>query len=341
MDKSTAAIGKVKNPEISVVIPVYRSEEIVPDLCQALREALDLYSFEVVLVNDRSPDGSWDAIRREASKDERIVGINLRINVGQDRAIMAGLNHVSGDFIVVMDDDMQHLPSDIPTLYEEVRKGYDVCYANFFRKKQTAMKNLYSWAAGKVSERLLHKPPHIYMSPFKIMRREAVDEILRYRGPFPYVDGLLFQITANISQITVEHQERYAGETTHNFWNQARVFLNLVTNFSILPLRLMTVLGGISAVTSFLIGVYFLVIYMTVGIEVLGWTPLVLLILFFGGMILLALGLIGEYLGRVLINVNQTPQFVVEERVNYKGEGKLDAQRSRCRNGSKPRKTQQ
>jgi len=321
----------MKKPEISIVIPVYRSEEIVPHLCGALREALASHSIEVVLVNDRSPDGSWDAIRREAGEDERIVGVNLRMNVGQDRAIMAGLNHASGDFIVIMDDDLQHLPSDIPALLAEIRKGYDVCYAKFFRKKQAPIKNFYSWAAGKFAERALRKPPQIYMSPFKIMRREVVDQILRYRGPFPYVDGLLFQITDNISQVTVEHQERHSGETTHNFWKQAQVFMNLATNFSVLPLRLMMLMGCVSAATSFLLAVYFLVVYMTRGIEVLGWTPLVLLLLFFGGSILIALGVIGEYLARVLMNVNQIPQFMVEERVNYEGDGGRDADGRRIR----------
>ena len=153
----------MRTPEISVVIPVYRSSEIVPRLCQELREALSEHAFEVILVNDRSPDGSWEAIRREACQDERIIGVNLRINVGQDRAIMAGLNHVSGAFTVIIDDDLQHRPSDIPALYEEIRRGYDVCYGSFFLKRQTLVKNLGSWVAGKVAEAVLRKPPEIYM----------------------------------------------------------------------------------------------------------------------------------------------------------------------------------
>jgi undecaprenyl-phosphate 4-deoxy-4-formamido-L-arabinose transferase len=303
--------------EISVVVPVYRSEEILPHLCKSLKEALSAYSYEIILVNDHSPDGSWKAIQREAEKDTHIVGLNLRVNVGQDRAIMAGLSHASGRFTVIMDDDLQHLPSDIPALYEEVNRGYDVCYANFFQKKQTPLKNLYSWVAGKVAEAVLRKPREIYMSPFKIIRRDVVDEILKYHGPFPYVDGLLFQITDNISQIMVEHQKRHSGATTHNFWKQSHVFLNLATNFSVLPLRLMTVSGVLCSGIGFLVGVYFLVVYFLKGIVVYGWTALMLSILFFGGAMLISLGMLGEYLARVLMNVNQIPQFIVKERVNY------------------------
>ena len=155
------------------------------------------------------------------------------------------------------------------------------------------------------------------MSPFKIIRRDVVDEVLKYRGPFPYIDGLLFQITDNISQVTVEHQKRHSGGTTHNFWKQSQVFLNLATNFSVLPLRLMTVSGMLCSGIGFLLGIYFLLVYLLKGIKVYGWTALMLVNLFFGGAMLISLGMLGEYLARVLMNVNQIPQFVVKERINY------------------------
>jgi len=303
-------------PIISVVVPVYRSQPIVPQLCSAVRDALGAIQFELILVNDCSPDGSWDAIAAEARADVRIKGVDLRRNVGQDRAIMAGCSLANGDFTVVMDDDLQHDPADIPALYDEISKGFDVCYARFQLKKQTRFKNFGSWAAGKVAEAVLDKPAHIYMSPFKIMRREVVDEIVRYKGPFPYVDGLLFQITSNIGQITVEHHDRRQGRTTHNIWKQLHVFLNLSTNFSVLPLRLMTGVGVVCSGSAFLLGLYFLMVRLVEGIHVYGWTALMLVSLFFGGTVLISLGLLGEYLGRVLMNVNQIPQFIVKERLN-------------------------
>ena len=313
----TESSAQRRNPDISVVVPVYRSEGIVPHLCAALRDALAPHAFEVVLVDDRSPDGSWRAIEREAATDPRVVGVALRVNVGQDRAIMAGLSHAQGTFIVVMDDDLQHRPADIPALYRKVREGYDVCYASYARTHQTFVKNAGSWLAGKVAEVVLRKPADIYMSPFKIMRREIVAQLLRYRGPFPYVDGLVFQITDNVTQIEVEHHPRHSGGTTHNVWKQAHVFLNLATNFSILPLRAVSAAGIVCSIVSFALAAYFLAVYLTRGIEVEGWTALMLANLFFGGVLLVSIGTLGEYLARVLMNVNQIPQFVVRERVNY------------------------
>ncbi|MEM7145077.1 MAG: glycosyltransferase family 2 protein [Verrucomicrobiota bacterium] len=172
-------------PQLSIVIPTYKSAAIVPNLAQALRDALQDRSYEAIFVNDRSPDKSWEAICNEANHDKQVIGIHLRKNVGQDRAIMAGLSEARGAYVVIMDDDLQHKPSDIPALYDEVIKGYDVCYANFFKKKQSPIKNLYSWVAGKFAERVLHKPPHIYLSPFKIIKKEVVDAALLYKGPFP------------------------------------------------------------------------------------------------------------------------------------------------------------
>lgn len=304
-------------PEISVVIPVYRSAEILPHLCTALREGLNAYSYEVILVNDRSPDRSWEAILEQAGDDKRFIGINLRVNVGQDRAIMAGLNHASGEFAVIMDDDLQHDPADITPLYQKILEGYDVCYANFLVKQQTRLKNACSWAAGRVAEVLIRKPKDIYLSPFKIIRREVLEQLVKYQGAFPYVDGLIFQITDNIAAITLQHRRRYSGSTTHNIWKQAHVFLNLATNFSIIPLRLMTVIGCTCAGSGFVLGLYFFLIYVFKGITVVGWTALMLINLFFGGLILISLGVIGEYLGRVLMNLNRIPQFVVSESVNY------------------------
>ena len=309
---------RMQRPQISVVIPVYRSAEITPDLCRALREALGSFDFEVILVNDCSPDGSWDAITYEAGRDPRFIGINLRVNGGQDRAIMAGLNHASGELVVIMDDDLQHQPSDIPTLYRKISEGFDVCYANYYKKKQSRFKNLLSWGAGKVAEYVLKKPANIYMSPFKIIRREVVELMVTYKGPFPFVDGLLFQMTNNITQCIVEHHQRFKGTTTHNFWKQASVFLALATNFSILPLRLTTLTGFACSGLSFFMALYFLGYYFIEGaVLVYGLAWLILVTLFIGGAVLISLGIIGEYIGRILINVNQAPQFVVKERLNY------------------------
>jgi glycosyltransferase involved in cell wall biosynthesis len=298
-------------PLVSVVIPVYRSEKIVPRLCDELRTALAGLAHEIVLVDDCSPDGSWQAIEQQADRNKEIKAVRLRVNAGQDRAIMAGLNFATGEYVVVMDDDLQHAPADIPRLLDRIRGGADVVYASFDRKHHTRLKNLMSWGAGKVAKTVLRKPAHIYLSPFKIMSREIVNEIVRYSGPFPYVDGLIFQATSHIDQIVVQHRERYDGHSTHNFWKQAALFLTLCVSFSLLPLRLATLAGAVCSAVSFLLGAYFLAIHFVRGVVVTGWTALGLINLFVGGVLMIFLGVIGEYLGRILMNANQAPQFVV------------------------------
>ena len=303
-------------PLVSVVIPVYRSEKIVPRLCDELRTALAGLAYEIVLVDDCSPDGSWQAIEQETNRSKEIKAIRLRVNAGQDRAIMAGLSFATGEYVVVMDDDLQQDPADIPRLLDRIRGGADVVYASFCRRRHTRLKRLMSWGAGKVAETVLRKPAHIYLSPFKIMSREIVNEIVRYSGPFPYIDGLIFQATSHIDQIVVQHRERYEGHSTHNFWKQAALFLTLCVSFSLLPLRLLTVIGAACSAASLLFGAYFLAIYFIRGAIVAGFAALGLINLFIGGILMIGLGVIGEYIGRILMNVNQAPQFVVSRTRN-------------------------
>ena len=306
-------------PTLSVVIPVYNSEDNLVPLHGALTVALAAFPYEVVLVDDRSQDASWRRIEALVAGDPRVVGVRLRRNYGQDGAIMAGLHQARGDYVVIMDDDLQHHPRDIPALHAEVVKGYDVCFAHFPRKRQTWVKNLGSWLGGKVAEIVVRKPSHIYMSPFKIIRREVVDEIVRYRGPYPYLDGLLFQVTDSVTQVPVEHHPRHAGRSSTRLRKQMVVFLTLSTAFSLAPLRVVTVAGFAVSLASFFLGAFFLALYFARGTGVYGWTSLALMNLFLGGAILTALGITGEYVGRVLMNVNALPQFTVEQRIPPRG----------------------
>jgi len=299
-----------------VIVPVYNSERIVASLCEELEAALTGISHEIILVNDLSTDGSWARIIEQADRNANVKGVGLRINCGQDRAIMAGLNCAKGSYIVIMDDDLQHSPKDIPLLLEAIQKGYDVVYANFRERKHSTYKRLLSWGAGKVAEGVLRKPSQLYLSPFKILNREIVNLIKEYRGPFPYIDGLVLQVTSRIEQILVEHHPRLEGRSTHNFWKQANVFLTLATNFSILPLRLVLLVGTLCAGLSFILALYFLGKYFISGIEVVGWTALMVVNLFIGGVVMMSIGVLGEYVGRVLINVNQVPQYVIAETIN-------------------------
>jgi glycosyltransferase involved in cell wall biosynthesis len=302
--------------EISIVIPIYNSRESLPELQRQIAEALQDVDFDLILVNDGSSDDSWSVVRNLCKANPNVIGINLRRNSGQDNAIMAGLSHAEGDYIVIMDDDLQHSPRDIKKLYETCRQGYDVCFAHFQKKKQRFWKNLGSWLNGKIAVVLLRKPRHIYMSPFQIIRKDVVKEILNYKGPYPYIQGLVFQITDNVTQIPVEHHERPSGKGHFDLIRSASVFIKHVTSFSVVPLRVSSVIGFTVALLGFCLSIYYFVSYFILRNVVEGWTTLILTILVLGGLILMSIGLIGEYLGRLYLSMNDKPQYSISEILN-------------------------
>lgn len=303
--------------EISVVIPVYKSEECIPELTKQISDALKDFNWELILVNDCSPDNSWTEIKKVIAENNNITGINLRKNGGQDLAILAGLNHAKGKWIVIMDDDLQHSPYDIPKLYTHAQKGFDVVYADFKQKKQKLWKNLGSWLNGKVSEITLGKPKGIYLSPFKIISGSVVKEMCKLNNLFPYIDGLIFQVTKNITQINIEHHKREYGKSNFTLVKSMQVFFRMMFGFSTFPLNFATYIGFFSSTMGFVLAIYFLVKFL-LGLEPLtGWTSLIMVILILGGLILLALGIIGKYIGQMYLTINNSPKYIVKETVGY------------------------
>ena len=238
--------------ELSIIVPVYRSEECLPELARRVQAAVSGHfrDYELILVNDASPDASWQVISSLADTYPFVVGVNLRKNVGQDNAIMAGMHHATGEAVVVMDDDLQHDPADIPALCRALRGGADVAYAAFDQKRQALWKNLGSWFNDRVAVVVLGKPKDVYLSPYKALRREIVDEIVKYDGPFTYVDGIIFNITSNITQVPATHHSRFAGRSNYNLFRSIRVWLKLATGFSVIPLRIATIIGGVISLLS-------------------------------------------------------------------------------------------
>jgi glycosyltransferase involved in cell wall biosynthesis len=302
--------------DISVVIPVYKSQDCLSELVKRLADVLDGLgkAYEIVLVNDCSPDNSWEKIVELCDIYNSIKGINLRRNFGQDCAIMAGLNNSSGKCVIIMDDDLQHDPSDIPALIDGL-DGYDVCYALFNSKKQSWFKNLGSWFNGKVAEIVIKKPKKVYLSPFKAIKREVINEIIKYDGPYPYIDGLLFRTTRKINQVNIEHHERYLGKGNYNLVKSLRVWLRLATNFSILPLRIASILGFVSSIFGFLLALYFIILYLVGKQGPLGWASLIVTVLFMGGIQLISIGTVGEYIGRLFLYSNKEPQFIIRDMI--------------------------
>lgn len=300
--------------DISVVIPVYNSEGCLSELVKQIGDALNDIPHEVIFVNDHSNDDSWKKIVEVIGNSKDFIAINLRKNSGQDNAIMAGLRQASGKYVVVMDDDLQHSPYDIKKMYNHCREGeYDICFANFSIKENAMWKNIGSWINGKVAEILVSKPRHIYLSPFKIIKSDVVNEIIKYEGPYPYIDGLLLSVTNNLTQIDLKHLKRFQGRGNYNLMKSMMVFMKLATNYSVMPLRGASLIGFMVSIIGFLLGCYFTVLYFFSDDTVEGWTTLVVIVLFLGGLVLISLGIVGEYVGRAYLKLNSKPQYTIKE----------------------------
>jgi undecaprenyl-phosphate 4-deoxy-4-formamido-L-arabinose transferase len=302
---------------MSIVVPVYRSEDCLEELVRQIDDALVEWPHEIVLVNDRSPDHSWDVIVKLAQANPGVTGINLRKNSGQDNAIMAGFRCARGKYVVVMDDDLQHDPADIVRLWHACEEhGADVCFGRFNRKKQAWWKNAGSWLNGKIAEFVIDKPPHVYLSPYKIIRSEVVAEIIKYDGPSPYVDGLLFTITDSVAQIDATHHVRFAGRSNYDFVRSLKVALKLATSFSVIPLRLASVLGFMTATVGFVLTLWFAFDAVVFGRPVQGWPSQMCVTLVLGGVTLLCVGLLGEYVGRTFVRLNNRPQYTIKDKIS-------------------------
>jgi len=305
-----------ENPmsDVSIVIPVYNSQECLAELCARIGRVFEQAQWsggECVLVDDCSTDESWSVICECAQRYPFVTGIHLRKNAGQDNAIMAGLHKAQGAYVVIMDDDLQHAPEDIGLLVAQCQKGYDVCFARFCRKQQAWWKNLGSRFASGFARVLMQKPNGLYLSPFKAMRRAVAKAVTRYDGPFPYVDGLILSVTRSMTEAAVDHHGRFAGASTYSLKKSIQVWLKLVTGFSVIPLRMVSLCGCVVSLVSFFLGCYYLFLHFVQKTSVEGWTTLIVTILFLGGVQLVGLGIIGEYVGRAYLLGNKKPQFVI------------------------------
>lgn len=306
-------------PELSIVIPVYRSQAILPHLVERIGAAMDAANmtgrFELILVNDASPDGSWGAIREQCARHSFVQGIDLARNFGQHNATMAGLNHARGDVVVIMDDDLQHPPDSIMTLVEAVRGGADACYTVYENRQHSLGKRLGSRFNDWVATILLGKPRGLYLSSYKAICRRLVREIVSYDGPYAYLDGLILDRTRHIVSVPIQHQARHTGSGNYTLRRSLSLWLKMATSFSVLPLRLASVAGmvlaGISAVAMIAVIAEKILYPQTPA----GWASVLTVVLFLGGLQLLCLGVIGEYIGRGYLKLNRKPQFAVRERV--------------------------
>lgn len=309
---SEAAVRPV---HVSIVVPVYRSEAILPHLVDKIQEALSgaAWPYELILVCDSSPDGSWEVIQRLAAANGFVRGVNLTKNVGQHNAIMAGLGLVRGSIVVVMDDDLQHPPAALHDLIASIESGHDVCYTRYANRQHAQWKKLGSWFNDRVAALLLKKPRGLYLSSFKAMHRRIANQVVQYDGPYAYVDGLILDITRKIDVVTVQHQARFDGEGNYNLVRSISLWLKMATSFSIFPLRVATVVGLLLTAVSVLAAVIIIVRKIFYPELAAGWASLMVTVLLVGGIQTFCLGMLGEYLGRAYLKINKKPQYVIRE----------------------------
>lgn len=298
--------------KISVVIPVYQGGNTIGKLTDELVAHLKHYALEIILVNDGSTDNSHDECSKLCKRYPDVIKyICLARNFGEHNAVLAGLNHVGGDYAVIIDDDFQNPPEEIEKLVvKAIEDNRDVVYSCYESKKHTFFRNLGSGFNNLVASYLLNKPKDLYLSSFKCMNRFIVEEVIKYKGPFPYLDGLIWRSTRNIGKVLVRHARREEGRSGYTLRKLIRLWLNMFVNFSIYPLRASIVIGVLFSIMGAVFSV-FLIIDKVLHPDIpMGITSIMVAILIFSGVQMIMLGLIGEYLGKLFMTNNQTPQYV-------------------------------
>jgi glycosyltransferase involved in cell wall biosynthesis len=301
--------------DLSVVIPVYRSATMLPALVRRLLPVLEAtgLTHEIVFVEDGSPDDSWRVLSElQADHADRIVAIQLMRNFGQHNALMCGFRHARGALIITMDDDLQNPPEEIPKLLAAIRAGdFDLVYGAYGEKKHSGWRNAGSTLINAFYRFTFRND--VTITSFRILRRQLVECIFTYDLNFTFIDGLLAWNTRRIGAVPVEHHPRGASRSGYNIFKLMSLAFNLFTNFSLMPLQLISFLGLAAAFGGLLAAAVYLALFLLHRISVPGYASTIIATLVLGGVQLLALGIMGEYLGRLHINVNRKPQYVVRE----------------------------
>jgi len=304
--------------EISVVVPVYRSEGTLRALCQRLVGALHPVAkdFEIILVEDCGPDRSWQEIETLAASDSCIRGVRLTRNFGQHAATICGISKARGKWVVTLDDDLEQRPEDIPALIDKARQGFDLVYGVYPRRSHSIWRNMTSAIARKLFRVAIPSLNYEYTS-FRIIEGSIARTLVNFDSPFPFVDGYLSWLTNRYSCVEVAHERRSSGSSNYNFRKLLTHTINIFVTFSDLPLRFASWIG----IGSFVIGMIWLAAIIVGrfvgGITVSGFASLMAGIILFGGIQLLILGIMGEYLGRMNFKSSRKPLFLVSQQVGF------------------------
>ncbi len=305
---------------LSFVIPCYRSEKTIEAVVEELKKEIskrgDEYDYEIFLVNDHSPDNVWSVICSLCKSDEKIHGISFSRNFGQHSALMAGYAHCKGSIIITLDDDGQAPVESIYALVDKLHEGYDVVFGRYDEVKQNLFRRIGSRTNEFMCEWLLEKPEKVATNSFYGMKDFVLKDMIRYNNPYPYIGGLIFRVTRNVADVKVVQRERAQGSSGYSLFKLIALWMNGFTAFSVKPLRIASWIGIISSMIGFIMTIATVVRKLLNPAVQLGYSSLMAVMLFIGGLIMLMLGLIGEYIGRIYICLNNSPQYVVKECIN-------------------------
>ena len=310
--------------KLSFVIPCYNSQKTIGYVVSLINEVItekNMFDYEIILVNDFSQDGTSTVIEEIARQNKNIIAINFSRNFGQHAALMAGFRHSSGDVVIYLDDDGQCPVNKIFDLIEPLNNGFDVSMADYGVKKQSKFKNFGSKINDIMAEHLVGKPKKLQLSNFGALKRFVVDEIIKYQSCYPYIAGLILRTTSNIANVKMEENERKEGKSNYNFKKLLSLWLNGFTSFSVKPLRIASIAGVVFAFIGFIFGIYTIInkIFINPTIAI-GYSTIVSLLTFFSGLVLMIMGMIGEYIGRIYICINKSPQYVIKNIINLNEE---------------------
>lgn len=308
--------------KVSYIIPCYRSSKtitaVVEEINSTMSDSLmqEKYEYEIILVNDCSPDETFDTIKELCQQYSFITGIDFARNFGQHSALMAGLRQSTGDIVICLDDDGQTPADEAPKLLKALEAGADVVYARYQHKKHSLFRNFGSYVNEEMARFMLDKPKELYVSSYFATKRYIVNDMIRYENSYPYVIGLVLRATKNIVNVDVNHRSREIGSSGYTLKKLLDLWMNGFTSFSVKPLRIATLIGCLSALAGFAYGIVIIIQHFVLPNRQLGFASLMSALVFFGGMIMIMMGLIGEYVGRIYISMNNSPQYVIKQVIN-------------------------
>ncbi|MBD3391651.1 MAG: glycosyltransferase [Chitinivibrionales bacterium] len=300
----------------SVVIPVFNSRDTVSATIADVRAFFESRNeeFEIILVNDGSRDDSWEIIRREASHDARLTAINFIKNYGQHNAVLCGMANARGEHVITMDDDGQNPAAEIRHIIDKAGEGHDVVFGEFEHKMHGIMRRLGSRIVDRLNRKIFGKPQDLVLTNFRIIKRDVVDRVLATGAGHPYIPGLLLMHASSLANVRVRHESRTTGKSNYTPYRIASLVARLLFNYSSYPLRLCTTVGFTVSLLSFTAGCFYLGRALLVGTSAPGFPTIVILLSFLNGFVIMLLGMMGEYVIRILTQTSGYPSYIVKEK---------------------------